>query len=144
MCQTFKIRQLISQLNTKDTPRIIAECEALNWESYSVKLCRQLEGKKDYEAIVQRIYTTIHSQQFRIDSMLFTAFFQLINTDQLSPLLQAYTGTIEHFLNYLTQQRNHFQKLTEAEEYCNLACIPKVQHYVGTLYLTVRTCLRFC
>lgn len=32
----------------------------------------------------------------------------------------------------------------EAQEYSNIGRMQKVQHYVGALYLTVRTCLRFC
>lgn len=100
--QTYKIKSLINNINTNDIKLIIKECEELGWESYSTKIQRRISGKKEYEKIVERIQTTIHSEQFRIDSMLFTALFELVNGQVVSQFVEVYSVVVELFLKYLT------------------------------------------
>lgn len=36
-------------------------------------------GKPNYDKILERIKSTVHSEQFRIDSMMFTTLFEMVN-----------------------------------------------------------------
>lgn len=94
ICQTYKIRSLINNLRIKEIGKIMSECEALGWESYEAKITKILTGRTDYEIIIERIHCNIHSDQLRIDSMLFAAFFYQINGDQLNNFIQIYQKTI--------------------------------------------------
>ncbi len=38
-----------------------------------------MDGKPLYSNILQRIEKTIHSEQFKIDSLLFTTLFEMVN-----------------------------------------------------------------
>ena len=38
-----------------------------------------MDGKHNYDKILERIKSTVHSDQFRIDSMMFTALFEMVN-----------------------------------------------------------------
>jgi hypothetical protein len=94
VCQTYKIKSLINQLNSKEIPNIIKECESMGWESYHTKIYRAIGQKPLYQAILQRIQDNIHSEQFRIDSMLFAVFFEQVNGDRLTECIALYGGAI--------------------------------------------------
>ena len=70
------------------------ECEALGWESYEAKITTILTGKSEYESIIERIHCNIHSDQLRIDSMLFAAFFYQVNGNQLNHFTAIYQKTV--------------------------------------------------
>jgi hypothetical protein len=85
---------MISNICTKDIHAIIKECEDLNWEPYASKIYRRVSGKADYEKILERIQSTIHSEQFRIDSMLFTTIFEFVNGQALNQFVEVYLAAI--------------------------------------------------
>jgi len=93
---------------------------------------------------LNRIRNTIHSEQFRIDSMVFTAYFEYINGSHLKSFVDAYISTIEYYLNYLMGNRKNLEKIVEADVFTNIVTLPKVRAFIRTLYLILKTCLRFC
>ena len=92
--QTCKIRSLIGSIKTNDIHAIIQECEELQWEGYQRKIEKMMKGKPNYHAILERIKSTIHSEQFRIDSMLFTTLFEMVNGQEVNQLILAYSITV--------------------------------------------------
>lgn len=77
--QTYRIKSLIGNICTKDIHAIIQECEDLGWLSYTQKIHEKMDGKPHYDKILGRIKSTVHSEQFRIDSMMFTTLFEMVN-----------------------------------------------------------------
>lgn len=92
--QTFKIKSLIGNINTNDIRLIIKECEELGWESYAAKVKRSISGKQEYEKILERIQSTVHSEQFRIDCMLFTALFEQVNGQAVNQFIEIYSVVV--------------------------------------------------
>jgi hypothetical protein len=86
----------------------------------------------------------VHSQQFRIDSMLFTTFFYQIHGKALDESIQLYSNAIEYYLNYLNLKKVIFDTLIEASEYSNVLKLQKTKEFVGTLFFILKYCLRFC
>ena len=92
--QTYKIKSLIGSIKTNDIRAIIQECEELEWEGYQRKIEKVMQGKANYDKILERIKSTIHSEQFRIDSMLFTTLFEMVNGQEVNQLIVVYSSTV--------------------------------------------------
>jgi hypothetical protein len=92
--QTYKIKSLIGSIKTNDIRAIIQECEELEWEGYQRKIEKVMKGKANYDKILERIKSTIHSEQFRIDSMLFTTLFEMVNGQEVNQLILVYSSTV--------------------------------------------------
>lgn len=142
--QTYKIKSLIANINTNDVKLIVKECEELGWESYAVKVKRAVSGKPEYEKILERIQATVHSDQFRIDCMLFTALFEQVNGQAVSQFIEVYSVVVELFLKYLTACRREVETISESSKISNICTLPKTTKFITSLYYILRTCLRFC
>lgn len=142
--QTYKIKSLIGNINTNDIRLIIQECEELGWEPYVMKIKKMISGKKDYEKILERIQTTVHSEQFRIDSMLFTALFEQVNGQAVNQFIEVYSVVVELFLKYLTGCRREIETISESSKFSNICALPKTIKFITSIYYILKTCLRFC
>ena len=135
--QTYKIKSLIANINTNDVKLIVKECEELGWESYAAKVKRAVSGKPEYEKILERIQATVHSDQFRIDCMLFTALFEQVNGQAVSQFIEVYSVVVELFLKYLTACRREVETISESSKISNICTLPKTTKFITSLYYNI-------
>lgn len=98
----------------------------------------------DYNRILERIQTNIHSQTLKIDYLIFTALFEHVNGPAVNQFIQIYSKLVDIFLSYLNSSIPQLESIYQATDDSNICELPKIRLYICSLYFILKDCLRFC